>query len=270
MMGDVRGYTSSSYGDGFADVYDDWYRDVSDIEATVALVADLAGPGGRVLELGVGTGRLAVPLAAAGLRVTGIDASAAMLERLASADPTRTVTSVQGDMVDDLPLGEHDVVLVAYNTLFNLLTVERQRSCFAAVADRLAPIGSFLVEAFVPEPTSGSQVTVRSMAVDRVVLSASVLHADDQTAEGQYVELTESGGVRLRPWAIRWSTVDELDEMAQAVGLELADRWGDVDRRPFSADSERHVSRYVPSATSPGTIDAPHQGIRRQIVQGPA
>jgi SAM-dependent methyltransferase len=240
----VRGYTSSSYGDAFADVYDDWYRDVSDVDATVATVAGLA-PGGRLLELGVGTGRLAVPLAAAGLAVTGIDTSTAMLARLAAIDAGGSVATVEGDMVDAMPVGPFDVVLVAYNTLFGLLTAERQAACFDAVAGRLAPGGRFVVEAFVPVPHTGTQVSVRSMAADRVVLTASSHRADDQTAEGQYIELTEAGGVRLRPWAIRWSAIDELDAMAGAAGLVVQHRWGDFDRRAFTADSERHVSVYA-------------------------
>jgi hypothetical protein len=112
------------------------------------------------------------------------------------------------------------------------------------VAGRLAPTGSFLVEAFVPVPHTGSQVAVRSMTADRVVLTASVHHADDQTAEGQYIELTDTGGVRLRPWAIRWSSPDELDGMATRCNLALRDRWGDFDGRAFTSDSERHVSAY--------------------------
>jgi hypothetical protein len=89
--GGMQGYDSSSYGDAFADVYDDWYRDISDIDATVDCVAALARSG-RVLELGVGTGRLALPLAARGCTVTGIDSSARMLEHLALNDPDRAVT----------------------------------------------------------------------------------------------------------------------------------------------------------------------------------
>lgn len=243
-MAAMRGYTSSSYGDGFADVYDDWYRDVSDIEATVALVRRLVGDGGRVLELGVGTGRLAIPLAAAGLDVTGVDTSERMLEHLAVGDPDRTVKVVRGDMVDQLPDGPFDAVLVAYNTLFNLESAPRQAACFEAVATRLSPNGTFLVEAFVPVAHSGSQVSVRSMTTDRVVLSASTHRADDQTAEGQYIEISEGGGIRLRPWAIHWSTVEQLDEMAADAGLAVADRWGDVDARPFTTDSERHVTSY--------------------------
>ncbi len=147
----MRGYDDRSYGDGFADVYDDWYADVTDVDATVGRMLALAGPDGRVLELGVGTGRLALPMAAAGLQVVGVDTSAAMLERLAERDPAGLIDVVCGDMVDDLPDGPFDAALVAYNTIFNLLDEQRQLACFAAVAERLAPGGSFVVEAFVPD-----------------------------------------------------------------------------------------------------------------------
>jgi hypothetical protein len=154
------------------------------------------------------------------------------------------VQVVLGDMVDDLPRGPFDVVFVAYNTLFNLLTHDRQQACFAAVREVLAPGGSFVVEAFVPSPQPGSQVAVRSLDADRVVLSISVHDGEDQRAEGQFVELTEAAGVRLRPWSIRYASPDELDSMAAAAGLVLRSRWGDFDRRTFTDNSDRHVSVY--------------------------
>lgn len=246
----MRGYGESSYGDGFADVYDEWYRGISDVEATVATLAALAG-GGSVLELGVGTGRLAIPLAATGLDVTGIDASEAMLAGLAAKDGFDRVTIVRGDMVRDQPPGPFALVFVAYNTLFNLLTRERQEACFAAVASRLLRHGAFVVEAFVPTPQPGPEVTLRSLAADRVVLSVSVRDDDNQRAEGQFVELSEAGGVRLRPWSIRYADPIELDAMAAAAGLELRTRWEDFDRHPFSAESERHVSVYGLATPSP-------------------
>lgn len=242
----MRGYEASSYGDAFADVYDDWYHDVSDVDATVALVRRCCADSGgsAVLELGVGTGRLAVPLAAADLRVTGVDASAAMLERMAGRDPEGRVRTVLGDMVDDLPDGPFDVVLVAYNTLFNILDADRQQACFDAVARRLTPGGTFVVEAFVPGRDGGAQVSVRSMTVDHVVLSVSVHDPHHQRAEGHYVSLSEDGGVRLRPWSIRYATPEQLDAMAAAAGLVRHARWEDVSGRPFGADSDRHVTCY--------------------------
>lgn len=245
----MRGYDRRSYGDGFADVYDDWYADVSDVDATVARMVALSGAGGRVLELGVGTGRLAVPMAVAGLDVVGIDSSAAMLARLSERDPEHLVESVCGDMIDDLPTRAFDTVLVAYNTIFNVLDEAGQRRLFERVAERLSPGGAFVVEAFVPgddivSEESTSAVRVRSMAVDHVVLSVSVHHPEDQFAEGQFVEFTHDGGVRLRPWSIRWATVEQLDAMAAAAGLRLDQRFADMAGAPFTEHSAQHVSVY--------------------------
>ncbi len=248
----MEGYDDRSYGDGFADVYDDWYADVTDVDATVARMLSLAGPSGRVLELGVGTGRLAMPMAAAGLHVVGVDSSEAMLERLDARDIAGVVTPIRGDMVDDLPDGPFDAVLVAYNTIFNLLDEAAQRRCFAEVSDRLRPGGAFVVEAFVPDgrrpngPTS--DVSVRSLSVDHVVLSVSLDDPQRQRAEGQFVQFTESGGVRLRPWAIRWATPAQLDAMAADAGLSLAERSGDMSGEPFTDDSAQHVSIYRKAA----------------------
>lgn len=245
----VRGYESSSYGDGFADVYDEWYADVTDVGATVDRLVGLTEPGGSVLELGVGTGRLAVPMADAGLTVTGIDSSAAMLEQLAIRDPDGRVTAIAGDMVDDLPPGPFDAALVAYNTLFNLLEDGAQQRCFEAVASRLQPRGRFVVETFVPDSegqpaSTSSDVSVRSMEVDRVVLSVSRHFPDGQQASGQFVEFSEAGGVRLRPWSVRWATIDELDAMATAVGFEVEARFGSMAGEPFTDDSTQHVTIY--------------------------
>jgi hypothetical protein len=163
----------------------------------------------------------------------------------------------QGDMVDDLPPGPFAVVFAAFNTFFNLLDESRQRACFAAVRQRLAPAGCFVIEAFVPDPRSGSSVELRSMTVDHVVLSVARYEEGTQTAHGQYISIDETGGVRLRPWAIRYATVEQLDAMAEAAGLALTDRWEDPRRSPFVAESPRHVSVYrtnhtpVPSAAGP-------------------
>ena len=245
----MDGYDETSYGDAFADVYDDWYADVSDVAATVAALSGLSD-GGHVLELGVGTGRLAIPLAEhlerVGASVTGVDTSEAMLERLRERDPRGIVRGVRTGMSDTLPTGPFGLVFVAYNTLFNLPTVELQTQCFLAVADVLGPGGRFVIEAFVPatDRTRASEVAVRSLTADRVVLSVSVQRPDEQVAEGQFVELTETGGVRLRPWSIRYSTPEELDRMAADAGFRLDHRWSSFDGQLFGPDSDRHVSVY--------------------------
>ena len=255
----MDGYDHRSYGDGFADIYDEWYAGVSDVPTTVERMLALGGAGGRLLELGVGTGRLAAPLAAAGLQVVGVDSSPAMLDRLAERPGGDAVEVVCGDMVDDLPDGPFDSALVAYNTIFNLLDASTQQRCFDAVASRLRPGGVFVVEAFVPDAdrhaANPTDVSVRLLTVDRVVLSVTVNDPDDQRAEGQFVEFTEGGGIRLRPWAIRWATPTQLDAMAADAGLRLAHRWADMAMQPFHDDSASHVSVYELSTGGAGRDD---------------
>ena len=245
----MDGYGPTSYGDRFADVYDEWYPELSEVEATVSALVQLTGHG-AVLELGVGTGRVAIPLAvagaAAGLTVHGIDSSAAMLDVLRTKPGSDLVTTHVGDMVDDVPAGPFQLVFVAFNTIFNLAQPGRQAACFRAVAARLAPGGRFVVEAFVPDdpPREGAAITVRSMTADRVVLSVSVHRPADQVAEGQFVELTDAGAVRLRPWSIRYASPTELDAMATSAGLRLEERRSGFGGGSFRDGDDRHVSVY--------------------------
>jgi hypothetical protein len=169
-----------------------------------------------------------------------------MLDRLRSKDVDGCVVATLGDMVTGLPDGAFTLAFVAYNTLFNLTGEGEQAACFRAVAERLERAGRFVVEAFVPEdpPRRGDHVTVRTLAADRVVLSVSVHDPDTSSAAGQFVELTERGGVRLRPWSIRYATPAELDAFAHAAGFELECRWLSFDDRSWHVDAERHVSVY--------------------------
>lgn len=247
----MEGYDHATYGDRFAPVYDEWYDGITDADQCAALIAELADlghdlGGGPVLELGVGTGRLALPLAALGLHVVGVDSSAAMLDLLAAKPGGAAVEAVLGDMADP-PVGDRtfSVVLIAYNTLFNLVDVADQQRCLASAARRLLPGGSLVIEAFVPAAGRAEQsVTPRTITADRVVLSVSRSDPDSQEALGQYVDITEDG-IKLRPWHIRWSTPEQLDELAADAGLVLADRWAGWDRAPFGPDAAAHVSRYV-------------------------
>jgi SAM-dependent methyltransferase len=254
----MDGYDATTYGRAFADVYDEWYEGVTDVESTVSTLTELAldrdgrvgewaGERARVLELGVGTGRLAVPLATdARLEVVGVDTSEPMLDLLSIRDRDRRVETHLADMVDGLPDGPFDLVLVAYNTLFNLTGDGEQRRCFEAVAARLRPGGRLVVEAFLPDEPArdGDDISIRTMTADRVVLSISRQDAAGQRAEGQFVELTEAGGVRLRPWSIRYATPDQLDADALAAGLDLESRWADMARTPLGVDHDRHVTVY--------------------------
>jgi SAM-dependent methyltransferase len=254
----VEGYDASTYGDRFADVYDDWYADVTDVDACVALVADLAaaGPVGPLLELGVGSGRLAVPLAGRGLEVHGLDASTAMLEALAAKPGGDRVVAIRGDMATP-PAGPWSIVLVAFNTFFNLATEGDQRRCLAAVAGVLAPGGRLVLEAFVPAdhgPDTESAVTPRQISADEVVLSISRHDRAAQTITGSHVHVTEAG-TRLRPWHLRYATPAQLDAMAADAGLVLVDRWAGWREEPFDETSNVHVSVY-----GGGNVDAVHPG----------
>src|SRR5690606_5445688 len=134
------GFDAGTYGRSFAEVYDRWYPAEGSTEAAVRRLAELAGPAGRVLELGVGTGRLALPLAAAGLSVTGMDASPGMLavlRRKAEGSATigaGAVATVLGDVGSpaDWPEGPVDLVVAAFNLVFNLVDAGAQRACFEA------------------------------------------------------------------------------------------------------------------------------------------
>jgi SAM-dependent methyltransferase len=265
---DVKGYDASTYGRSFADVYDEWYHDVSDVAATVAAVAERA-QGRAVLELGVGTGRIALPLAALGVAVTGVDASSEMLDRArAKCTPPQaipgtnnpqgtndgSVTLVQGDMAE-LPVeGPFAVAFVAFNTFFNLTDPVAQRRCFRRVAAVLEPGGWFAIEAFVPTddlgPTTApdSGVSVRTVELDRVVLTVARRDPAHQTIVGQHIEITDSGA-RLRPWFVRYASPGELDEMANEAGLTLAARHSDWAGGAFTDDSPNHVSWYLKATT---------------------
>jgi SAM-dependent methyltransferase len=248
-------HDASRYGDAFADVYDDWYDASFDTDAAVAVLAALAGRG-PALELGAGTGRLALPLAARVATVVALDASRSMLDRLAAKAGAEAVHVVLGDMADagvvvagagpPVPADGYRLVFCAYNTFLNLDTVGAQRRCLAGSASLLGPDGALVVEAYVPAPADEvprTSLDVARVTGDAVVLTATEHDAANQVVNGQHVELRD-GAVRLRPWRIRYVTPDELDAMAADAGLVLDERWQDWRRTPFDDASDTHVSVY--------------------------
>lgn len=242
-------YTASSYGDAFAEVYDDWYGPStsvasSDLASTIATLVELAGRG-PVLELGVGTGRLALPLAAEGLAVHGVDASQKMLDQLRAKPGHDRVTTSHGDMASDLPPGPFSLIFVAINTFFNLTTLDDQRRCLRAVAQRLSPHGRFVIEAFVPDSSvSGHDLSVRSVHATGVTLMASYNDPAQQTVVGHIIDLRDGILPRLKPWRVRYATPDQLDALAASCGLERVERWANWSRESFSEFSTHHVSVY--------------------------
>lgn len=248
------------YDDERAEAYDRRHAErFAEAEATADLLAGLVEGrvGARVLELGIGTGRLALPLAARGLEVHGIDSSTAMVDRLRAKPGGADLPVVIGDFVDvgALVEGSYDLVLLPFNALFELLSQDEQCRCVAGAATHLAPGGFLVVEALAPELTRLEQsLTVTSLAGDEVVLQATAHDALSQVVRGHDVALTETAPARLRPWAIRYATAPEIDLMARLAGLELVQRWGGWHGEPFTAQSARHVSVYARPPGVGGTL----------------
>lgn len=263
----MPGWDPASYGDRFAPVYDDWYPPEGPaVDAAVDALAMLAGPG-PVLELGAGTGRLAIPLAARGLEVWALDASSAMLDRLAAKPGGELVRPVRADMADFAVNRRFSLVVCADNTLFNLTERARQARCLALAAAHLAPGGRVVVEAFVPDPDvigRRNEVTVRSIEPDRVTLAATRTDPEQQLIETAIIAL---GGDRpgVYPARLRWAGPDEIDGMAAACGLSLAHRWAGWSGEPFGSDSTHHVSVYQSVTSEPDEL-----GLASPTVSGDA
>lgn len=214
-------------------------------DALAALNAHAGG--GAVLELGVGTGRLALPLAGLGVDVWGLDNSEAMLERLRAKPGADTITVVAGDFADvgELVEGPFTLAFVAFNTLFELSSQEAQLRCLDGVAGVLADGGLLVIEALAPDLTRLEQtVSALALGPDRAVLQATRHDPVTQLVSGADLTVTD-GRVELSPWSIRYVSVPELDLMARLAGLTLRHRWGGWHREPFTAASSIHVSVYA-------------------------
>lgn len=237
-----------AYGRSFADVYDEWYPADERTAAAVDAIAALAGPGGRVVELGVGTGRLALPLARRGLQVSGIDASAEMLGRLAAKDPEGLIDVRLGDVADPdaWPAEPADVVVAAFNLLLNLVDEARQAATVELAARHLVPGGHLVVEAALPArlETRERRLEVREVTGAAVVLIATDADPGSGLVLGQHVELRDGQPVRLRPWRIRMVDPAAVDGWAARAGLVPAGRHADWAGAPFDPAGAGHVSRY--------------------------
>ena len=237
-------YGPETYGERVADVYDEWYR-LPDTEPECALLTELAG-NGPALELGIGTGRIALPLAAAGVDVHGIESSPAMLEQLRGKPGGDAITVTIGDMADVPVDGSFTLVFVVFNTFFMLTSQEAQVRCFSNVAAHLRPGGRFLIHAFVPDTSRierGQDLSVREVALDRVRLDATLYDSLHQRLDTTQVRIA-ADGVRFVHAKLRYAFPPELDLMAQMAGLELESRWGSFAGDPFTADSAFAVSVY--------------------------
>jgi SAM-dependent methyltransferase len=256
------GFAADTYGQGFADVYDRWYPADPATSAAVQRISSLAGPGAAVLELGVGTGRLAVPLARAGHSVVGLDASGEMLEQLArngSGLPEGALRAHRVDLGadDPWPPGPYAVVVAAFNLVCNLVDPVAQARLFERAAAVLGPGGHLVVETFLAAPLEQRQrhLEVREVRADGVVLIASDTEPDTGVVTGSHIELRDGEPVRLRPWRLRLTAPDELDTWAAHAGLERVAQWQDWAGMPHDpeAPSAARIGIYRAGGAEPGS-----------------
>ena len=233
------------YDDWVAEFYDTWFADWYDGAGTVDRLAELAG-GGPVLELGIGTGRVALPLVRRGIEVHGVDASDAMVARLRAKPGGESIPVAIGDFGEVAVGGRFSLVFVTAGTFFELPRQEAQVRCFANVARVLRPGGLFVLDGPVPDTSRhghehpmtvirgrSGQLVVRFVEVDRA----------EQRYVSHYAVLGEPG-VRVLSVPLRYALPAELDLMATMAGLRLRERTAGWRGQPFTSASEEHVSVY--------------------------
>jgi SAM-dependent methyltransferase len=199
-----------------------------------------------VLELAIGTGRIALPLAERGIDVRGIDASEEMVARLRSKPGGDRIPVSIGDFADVAVDGQFALVYVVFNTLFGLQTQDAQIRCFENVAAHLADGGAFVVETFVPDLSRfdrDQRIETEQVGIDNAWLGLARHHPAEQRVEGQHVFLS-SAGTRFYPVHIRYAYPSELDLMARLAGLRLRDRFDGWRGKPYAGPTGNCVSVY--------------------------
>ena len=232
------------FGEPVAARYDQSVADMSGpdvVNPAVDFLAELAGDG-QALELGIGTGRIALPLARRGVPVHGIDLSRAMVARLRDKPGGDAIGVTIGDFATTAVPGSFSLAYLVFNTIMNLTTQDAQVACFRNAAAHLQPGGCFVIEVMVPElrklPAGQNavpfQVTPGRWAFD-------LYDTATQAMSSNYVEVSGGRGeYRSIPFRYVWPA--ELDLMAQLAGMRLRDRWAGWTREPFTSDSHQHVS----------------------------
>jgi len=238
-MADEDGY----FGERVAATYDE-SADIFEpgaVDAAVEVLARLAGRG-RALELGIGTGRIALPLARRGVAVHGVDLSRAMVARMRAKPRGDAIGVTIGDFATTKVDGMFTVAYLVFNTIMNLTTQAAQVACFRNVAAHLEPGGCFVIEVRIPE--------LRRLPPGQTVVpwhvgpTRSVFYSYDlatQTMLGHYVTVAD-GRHEYSSIPFRYVWPSELDLMAQLAGLRLRDRWDNWTGQPFTSESRQHVS----------------------------
>jgi SAM-dependent methyltransferase len=199
--------------------------------------------------LAIGSGRIAVPLREAGVSVAGIDASEEMVARLRSKSGGEEIQVSMGDFADVDVEDTFPLIYLTFNTIFGLLTQERQVECFQNVADHLEPGGRFIIDCFVPDVRRFDEYNTRMGvstidSVDEHMFEMSVYDPVNQIVNSHVVRRLDNGTSVVLPVRIRFAWPSELDLMARLAGLEMEDRFGWYDLRPFNERSTSHMSIY--------------------------
>ena len=233
------------FGEGVAERYDQASADMFDpavVDPVVDFLVDLAGEG-AALELGVGTGRIALPLAQRGIRVHGIDLSEAMVARLKAKPGAEEIGATVGDFATTRVPGAFSLVYLVFNTIHNLTTQDEQVACFENAAAHLEPGGCFVIEVGVPAIRGlgpGETIQVFSfegptrLGVDEYDLAVQGL------VSHHYREVDGALAVASIPFRYVWPA--ELDLMARIAGMRLRERWSHWTHEPFTSESTKHVS----------------------------
>ena len=232
--------------DPVADFYDESSAHMFSDEVltpTVDLLAELAGPG-PALELAIGTGRVALPLAARGVPVSGIDASAKMVEKLREKPGGKEIPVAIGDMTVTSIDGAFSLAYAVWNAIWNLRTQEKQVACFENAAAHLVPGGRFLIELFVPDLSNVSPGrNIQPIRSDETGWSFDVYDVVTQRLTSNHYWIGRQG-VRAFCGPGRYAWPSELDLMARIAGMKLENRWGGWKREPFDERSRSHISVY--------------------------
>lgn len=236
--------TNDYFGGDVAARYDESLTEMFDpsvVGATVDVLAELAA-GGRALELGIGTGRIALPLAERGVPVHGIDLSPAMVARLRDKPGGAAIPVEVGDFAVTKVDGAFSVVYLVFNTIMNLTSQSAQVACFRNAAAHLEPGGSFVVECNVPQLQKlPPGETIRAFEVTANRWGFDEFDVANQGLTSHHFELVD-GKLHRASTPFRYVWPGELDLMADLAGMRLRERWGGWKREPFSSDSEMHVS----------------------------
>lgn len=242
----VTYFDPAAYGSsGVADEYDDLYADEWETAESVECLADLAD-GGPVLELGIGTGRLALPLLERGIEVHGVDGSEEMVARLRDKPGGERIPVIIGDFTDADAGRNFALVILAANTVFALPDQQAQVECFRNAARHLRASGRFVVEAWVPDVgafRNNGLVRPRVTQPNRISIETAELDQVNQVMRTTQAVFS-NGSVKLYPANHRYAWPSELDLMAQLADFHREARWADWSRAPFTTDSKAHVSVY--------------------------